>query len=240
MRTLCESGTLGYPRRRQTRLLRRGGIRHRGSHEVSLRLLLHRARARGVSGALPVQRLGPRRGRSAGGDMLQLTTDPTPDWQARWSPDGQDIAFYSYRSGNRDIWVMPVEGGPAKQLTTHESRESSPAWSPDGSRIVFNSERAGNRDLWVDGCRRRRASATDAPSRVRRVPALLTRRRDHRFRLGSSGGRHEHLDDTLGRRLASGSERGRRVLSHLVGRRIARVLHPARARGARNLACVRS
>ena len=85
----------------------------------------------------------------AGGDMLQLTTDPTPDWLARWSPDERHIAFYAYRSGNRDVWVMPVEGGPARQLTTHEARDANPAWSPDGSRIAFSSERSGNRDLWV-------------------------------------------------------------------------------------------
>ncbi len=85
----------------------------------------------------------------AGGDMLQLTTDPTPDWLARWSPLERHIAFYAYRSGNRDVCVMPVEGGPARQLTTHEARDANPAWSPDGSRIAFSSERSGNRDLWV-------------------------------------------------------------------------------------------
>ena len=56
---------------------------------------------------------------STGGEMTQLTSDPTPDWAPRWSPDGKEIAFYAYRSGNRDIWVMPAQGGPARQLTAH-------------------------------------------------------------------------------------------------------------------------
>ena len=30
---------------------------------------------------------------SSGGPMTQLTTDPTPDWNPRWSPDGQQIVF---------------------------------------------------------------------------------------------------------------------------------------------------
>jgi Tol biopolymer transport system component len=46
---------------------------------------------------------------AAGGEMTQLTSDPTPDWGPRWSPDGKEIAFYAYRSGNRDIWVMPAK-----------------------------------------------------------------------------------------------------------------------------------
>ena len=47
---------------------------------------------------------------SGGGEMTQLTDDPTPDWRPSWSPDGNEIVFYAYRSGNRDIWVMPLDG----------------------------------------------------------------------------------------------------------------------------------
>ena len=38
----------------------------------------------------------------------------------RLSPDGKQIAFFSYRSGDRKIWVVPSDGGPAVQLTTGE------------------------------------------------------------------------------------------------------------------------
>lgn len=84
-----------------------------------------------------------------GGEMRQLTTDPTPDWAPSWSPDGRDIAFYAYRSGNRDIWVMPAGGGPGRQLTDHEGQDFIPAWSPDGREIAFSSTRSGNSDIWV-------------------------------------------------------------------------------------------
>ena len=67
--------------------------------------------------------------------MTPLTTGPTPDWDARWSPDGTQIAFYAYRTGAREIWVMPVEGGKARQLTTEGG--AWPSWSPDGQDIVF-------------------------------------------------------------------------------------------------------
>ncbi len=76
-----------------------------------------------------------------GGEMMQVTSDPTPDWWPRWSPDGQEIAFYSYRSGNREVWLMPVSGGPARQLTDGKAtgRESwYPSWSPDGRELAFS------------------------------------------------------------------------------------------------------
>ena len=84
-----------------------------------------------------------------GGEMTQLTTDPTPDWAPRWSPDGTEIAFHAYRSGNREIWVMPSNGGPARQLTTHPTEDILPSWSSDGQEIAFVSSRGGARELWI-------------------------------------------------------------------------------------------
>ena len=80
---------------------------------------------------------------SAGGEMTQLTTDPTPDWNPRWSPDGSEIAFYAYRSGNRDVWVMPSRGGPARQLTSHPGRDWFGSWSPDGRQIAIQRSASG-------------------------------------------------------------------------------------------------
>lgn len=84
---------------------------------------------------------------SGGGEMTQLSTDPAPDWNPRWSPDGRQMVFYSARSGNRDIWVMPSSGGPARQLSTNPRRESEPSWSPDGSEILYRSR--GPQGTWV-------------------------------------------------------------------------------------------
>lgn len=66
-----------------------------------------------------------------------------------WSPDGIQIAVTSYRSGNKDIWLMNDDGSNLIQLTKHKSIDEHPAWSPDASKIAFTSYRSGNADIWV-------------------------------------------------------------------------------------------
>jgi Tol biopolymer transport system component len=76
--------------------------------------------------------------------------DPTPDWNPRWSHDGTAIAFYTYRTGNRDLWVMPSRGGAARQLTSHPARDWFPSWSPDDREIAFaRGFGGGNSEIWI-------------------------------------------------------------------------------------------
>ena len=102
---------------------------------------------------------------SAGGEMRQLTTHPTPDWSPSFSPDGNEVTFYAFRTGTRHIFTMPAGGGPARQVTKGEAEDYHPRWSPDGREIVFFSLRSGNMDIWrvsVEGGAPQRV--TDHPS----------------------------------------------------------------------------
>lgn len=83
--------------------------------------------------------------------VTQLTSDPAADVHAVFSPDGSRVAFSSDRSGNWDIWVMPVTGGRPIQVTDGPSDEVHPSWSPDGSRLVYCSLPSGGRqwELWL-------------------------------------------------------------------------------------------
>lgn len=82
---------------------------------------------------------------------VPLTSTPLPvqDSGPTWSPDGDNLAIASNRSGNFDIWIVPASGGPATQLTSDPSIELASSWSPDGSLIAFDSTRSGNQDIWV-------------------------------------------------------------------------------------------
>lgn len=73
-----------------------------------------------------------------GGHFERLTADPSADHAPSVSRDGR-VAFHSYRSGNRDIWIVPAEGGPATQITRDPGVEQGPSWSPDDQALAFTS-----------------------------------------------------------------------------------------------------
>ena len=66
-----------------------------------------------------------------------------------WSPDGSKIAFTSYRDGNRELYVMDIDGGNATRLTDTAAVEFDPTWSPDGTRIAFVTRRDENPEIYV-------------------------------------------------------------------------------------------
>ncbi|MBM2839244.1 MAG: hypothetical protein HW415_1869, partial [Deltaproteobacteria bacterium] len=81
---------------------------------------------------------------------IKLTTHTADDFQPAVSPDGKMVAFVSNRSGNNDIWLVPIKGGPARQMTFHTASDSAPAWSRDGKRLAFTSLREDSKgDIWV-------------------------------------------------------------------------------------------
>ena len=54
------------------------------------------------------------------------------------------------KSGNQDVWILPVSGGDHIQITTHPQRDESLSWNHDGTEIVFDSNRSGgNWDIWT-------------------------------------------------------------------------------------------
>jgi tricorn protease len=63
------------------------------------------------------------------------------DVGARFSPDGQWIAFTSNRMGNNDVYVVAVSGGEPKQLTWHSGDDQAIYWAPDGKSIVIATSR---------------------------------------------------------------------------------------------------
>jgi len=84
-----------------------------------------------------------------GGGKAKALTDALGDCrQPTWSPDGNQIAFQSYRDGNFHIWKVNKDGSGLIQLTFGVYHDREPHWSPAGNEIVFSSDRSGNYDIW--------------------------------------------------------------------------------------------
>ena len=56
---------------------------------------------------------------------------------ARWSPDGQQIAFVSDRHGQFEIGLYEPARGCVTWVTKGDGDKSAPTWSPDGCRLAY-------------------------------------------------------------------------------------------------------
>ena len=73
-----------------------------------------------------------------GGTPIQLTNNHNGSSRnAKWSPDGEWIAFVSKRGEKTQIHAVRLAGGEAFQVTHTENSISSYEWSPDGKKIAF-------------------------------------------------------------------------------------------------------
>jgi dipeptidyl aminopeptidase/acylaminoacyl peptidase len=73
-----------------------------------------------------------------GGEATQLTQSGK-DTSPVWSPDGKTIAFLSTRSGESQVYLLPMDGGEAQKLTKLSTGADLVKWSPDGKTIAFTS-----------------------------------------------------------------------------------------------------
>jgi TolB protein len=75
-----------------------------------------------------------------GTQLQQITHDTTQKFCPGWSPDGNQIAFYSDRSGRQEIYIVSKISGSSKWAAPRQiSFEGGvyPRWSPDGSWIAY-------------------------------------------------------------------------------------------------------
>ncbi len=92
-----------------------------------------------------------------GGTATRLTAHPGIEVFAKFSPDGNWIAFTGQYDGDEQVYVMPVGGGEPKQLTYYPARgpltprwgydQQVYGWTRDGKSVLFRS----SRDSWTLG-----------------------------------------------------------------------------------------
>lgn len=76
-----------------------------------------------------------------GGDPRPVTTGGSSAWSPCWSKDGESLYFISDRSGDNQLWKLPVDHfGEAEQVTFLPRGIDSLDISPDGARLLLSYE----------------------------------------------------------------------------------------------------
>lgn len=68
---------------------------------------------------------------------------------ASWSPDGQELLFYSDRNGNWDIFRIKSDGTDLRQLTSSSFDEREPNWHPQRNAYAYSSDSLGERRIFL-------------------------------------------------------------------------------------------
>jgi len=85
-----------------------------------------------------------------GNNQRRLTDHPLENRAPAWSPDGQSIAFVSYRDGNKEIYVMDADGNNQRRLTNNPAFDSGADWFDPAFAVPITSvSHAGKlRSIW--------------------------------------------------------------------------------------------
>jgi TolB protein len=75
--------------------------------------------------------------------LVRVTDNFMMDAMPAWSPDGSQIALFSDRDGDSNIYVYDLDSGSLRRITYNPTRETAPSWTPDGSMLYYRSRRAG-------------------------------------------------------------------------------------------------
>src|SRR5205814_2610589 len=84
-----------------------------------------------------------------GRNAIRVTSEASMDWNPVWSPDGKYLYFCSDRSGNMNIWRVPIAEKTGKLLGKVEAVTSGAGaftqhirFSQDGRRIAYVTHEA--------------------------------------------------------------------------------------------------
>ncbi len=78
-----------------------------------------------------------------------LLTSDEPIMSPAWSPDGSELAYVSFESGQAEIYTHNIRTGVRKSRSKYKGLNGSPAWSHDGKKLALTLSKDGNPDIYI-------------------------------------------------------------------------------------------
>jgi len=83
-----------------------------------------------------------------GQDLRKVTDNRSFNLFPRWSPDGQWLAYTSYRTGAPNVYLRNVSNGTEKEVVRFGGSKAPGGFSPDGVWLYAGVSQAGNSDIF--------------------------------------------------------------------------------------------
>jgi len=83
-----------------------------------------------------------------GEGLMRLTANRTLNLCPAWSPDGNTIAFTSYRNGQQGLYGLDTSNGKVHRIIEMQGLNLGADWSPDGKELVLSLSHTGNPEIF--------------------------------------------------------------------------------------------
>jgi len=128
----------------------------------------------------------------------QLTNNGAINISPTWSPDGRQLAFTSFYSGNPDLVLYEVAAKRYKNISFQNVLHSAPSWSRDGQRIALTMTLAGNSDIYIMNTTGRNIRRITHSAALESSPSWSAGDREIVFTSGRSGSPQIYIMSTDG------------------------------------------
>lgn len=83
-----------------------------------------------------------------GSDLRRITNYNSLTLSPRWSPDGRQLAFTSYKDGKPDIYLRDLVSEKTEKIVSYPGLNLPGSWSRDGQRLLVTVSRDGNQEIY--------------------------------------------------------------------------------------------